>query len=75
MVARIIDNDDELKKNHDVPNISRYRFSSFNTPKTRLKPLAPALLESKEKDCHLKKQQNSLTICQRFSISRLLFSC
>ena len=27
MVARIIDGDDELKKNHDVPNNSSYRFA------------------------------------------------
>ena len=28
-VVRIIDGDDELKKNHDVPNNSRYRFAAI----------------------------------------------
>ena len=30
LVAKIIDGDNELKKNHDVPNYSRYRFAAIN---------------------------------------------
>ena len=34
MVARIIDGDDELKKKHDVPNNSHYRFVAINYDNT-----------------------------------------